>query len=238
MKMKNKLTLVFSLAYLFLSPFLNPLFAKEDSPLFKAYVLSRLYLNHPLYPKGPKVNLCLQKNHLLLLKKKQTLLKDAEEKRLLDMKIDFFIKYKGVKQTKGERPLLQLNYMAREAEISEGFEASENLRGHFNITKNLKVLSYVAVFEKWEDEKIYFGELDPLTLDRDLLYKTKVTASIKYAIGCTYTQKIGSTKKISYDFFLQQKANRSWDYQEKNFNNGVFSGNLFDHWIATLNLHF
>jgi len=99
MGIKNKLTLIFSLVCLFLFSFLNPLFAKEESPLIKAYALSRLYLNHPLYPKGPKVNLCLQKNHLLLLKQKQALFKAAEQKRLLNMKIDFFIKYKGVKQT-------------------------------------------------------------------------------------------------------------------------------------------
>lgn len=238
MEIKNKLTLSFVLFFLFSSSCLSSLVPKEETPLIKAYVLARLYLNHPLYQNGPKVNLSLQKNHLLLLKQKQSLLKVAEQKRLMDMKIDFFIKYKGVKQTKGERPSAELNYMAREAEIAEGFEASENLRGHFHITKNLKVLSYVAVFEKWVDEKIYFGELDPLTLDRDLVYKTKVTASLKYAIGCTYTQKIGCKKKISYDFFLQQKANRSWDYQKKNFNNGVFSGYLFDHWVATINFHF
>lgn len=238
MEIKNKLTFVFCCFFVFSFPFFISLIGKEETPFVKAYVLTRLYMHHPLYPKGSKVIYSIEKNHLQLLKERQALLKIIEQSRLLDMKIDFFIKYKGVKQTKGERPSLMLNYMAREAEIAEGFEASENLRGHFHLTKNLKVLSYVAVFEKWVDEKIYFGELNPIDLDRDLLYKTKVTASLKYAIGCTYTQKLGSTKKISYDFFLQQKAHRSWDYQQKTFNNGVFSGNLFDHFVATINFHF
>ena len=43
----------------------------------------------------------------------------------LPLDLDFKIKYKGIKKTKEERLPLPLNYIAREGEIVEGFEAGE-----------------------------------------------------------------------------------------------------------------
>lgn len=155
------------------------------------------------------------------------------------LKLQFFIQYKGVKQTKDQRPHLLLNYIAREGEIAEGFEASENLKTSFQINKRFKIVSYLGVFEKWVNHRKDYDKTYFLTMDHpDVLKDVKVSASVKYAMGCSYERPLAKEKKLFVDLMLQHKANHHWKYIDKTFSNGVFSGSGLDHWILTTGLTF
>lgn len=146
------------------------------------------------------------------------------------VKLDFSIKYKGVKLTKGERPSLYLNYEAREGEIAEGFEASENLKGQFLINKHVKLVSYVGVFEKWVNSYSKKTMLE--------VVDTKLTGTIKYAFGCIWNIPIRKKKMIELDFLFQQTANNQWKFKDNTFLDKGGSGILFDHWVLTFRYRF
>lgn len=146
------------------------------------------------------------------------------------IKLDFSIKYKGVKVTKGDRPLLQLNYLAREGEIAEGFEASENLKGFFSLNDKFKIVSYIGLFEKWVS-KYSSNPLSPVV-------DTKVTGTLKCAMGWIWSIPFKKHKKIEFDFLMQQTANNQWSYKESNFLYKGAAPAAFDHLVMTIKLRF
>lgn len=157
----------------------------------------------------------------------------------LRLKLNFFIKYKGVKQTKDERPHLLLNYMAREGEIAEGFEASENLKTTFQLTKHQKITSYIGVFEKWVNHRKDYDSSYFLTMDHpDVAKDVKVTGTLKYAIGWNFEKSLPKRKKLLLDVLMQHKANNQWKYKDSTFMERKVSKAGFDHWVVTTGLGF
>lgn len=155
------------------------------------------------------------------------------------LNLRFFIKYKGVKQTKDERPHLLLNYMAREGEIAEGFEASENLKTTFQLTKHQKITSYIGVFEKWVNHRKDYDSSYFLTMDHpDVAKDVKVTGTLKYAIGWNFEKSLSKTNTFLLDVLMQHKANNQWKYKDSTFTERKVSKAGFDHWVVTTGLAF
>jgi hypothetical protein len=155
------------------------------------------------------------------------------------IKLSFFIKYKGVKQTKDEKPHLLLNYRAREGEIAEGFEASENLKTTFKITQHQKIISYIGVFEKWVNHRKDYDSSYFLTMDHpDVAKDIKVTGTVKYALGWNFEKPLTKEKKLLVDLLMQHTANNQWKYKDRSFIERKVSKAGFDHWIVRTGLHF
>jgi hypothetical protein len=155
------------------------------------------------------------------------------------LQLRFFIKYKGVKQTKDQRPHLLLNYLAREGEIAEGFEASENLQGTFHLSKNQKIVSYIGVFEKWVNHRLDYDSTYFLTMDHpDVVKDVKVTGTLKYALGWNFEKTLQNQQKFLVHVFMQHKANNHWKYKNSLFTSSSQAKAGFDHWVVTLGLGF
>lgn len=212
---------------------------KIESSL-KPYLIARwnLFSTHVMTTKTEP--LIFKSSNFYRKKIRQT--KKLSELILMDpprIQLKFFIKYKGVKQTKEKRPSLLLNYLAREGEIAEGFEASENLKGVIKLTENVKINSYIGFFEKWVNHRKDYEESYFLTIEHpDVKKDTKLTGTLKYALGWSYEKKIKNEKKILVDFLIQQKAYNQWKYTEQVFSKGRFSGVLFDHWELSSGMTF
>ena len=206
------------------------LFLEQTPSHLKPYVFSRLHLEQVF--RNSLIAPPIKELDLEGLQRHKRLKKFAAHILMFPPKIslNFFIKYKGVKVTKNQRPFLQLNYLAREGEIAEGFEASENLKGQLKLSDMFKLVSYFGVFEKWVN--IY--SKDPLKPIAD----TKVTATLKYAVGCVWSLVSTQRRKLELDFMVQQKTDNQWKYHEKSFLDRGGSGILFDHMVLTLRLGF
>jgi hypothetical protein len=155
------------------------------------------------------------------------------------LKLNFFIKYKGIRQTKDQRPHLLLNYIAREGEIAEGFEASENLKTSFQLTQHQKITSLIGVFEKWVNHRQDYDSSYFLTMDHpDVAKDVKVTAAVKYALGWNFEKSLPKQKKLLLDLLMQHKANNQWKYKDRSFSEKKVFKAGFDHWVVTTGLVF
>ena len=129
--------------------------------------------------------------------------------------------------------------MAREGEIAEGFEASENLKTSFQLTKHQKITSYIGVFEKWVNHRKDYDNSYFLTMDHpDVVKDIKFTGTVKYALGWNFEKSLPKEKKLLLDFLMQHKANNQWKYKNSIFTDRVISKAGFDHWVVTTGLSF
>jgi len=158
----------------------------------------------------------------------------------LPIDFDFDIKYKKIKETKGERPHPLLNYLARESEILEGFEAGETLLSYYRITPNIKLVSQLALFEQWVTEKQHYDEVHHLGPMAEEMKEDieKITGTFKYGLGWIWDIEMHHQRKMSVEFLMQQKTNNQWQVQQRELTDSKASGVLFDHWVITFTLDF
>jgi|GEM_PF-2193402 len=159
----------------------------------------------------------------------------------LPLDFDFDIKYKKIKETKGERPShLMLNYIAREAEIAEGFEAGETLFGAYQIFRGVKLMSHIALFEKWMVERKQYEEAYHMEVMSEEMQEDerKITGTIKYGVGWLWDIEMRNQKKMSVEFMMQQKTYNQWQLKEELMQTAQPSGIRFDHWVMTFTFDF
>ena len=160
--------------------------------------------------------------------------------RELPLDFDFDIKYKKIKETRGERLPLPMNYLAREFEISEGFEAGETLFSSYQLTPRMRLMSRIGLFEKWVTKKALYEEMHHMesTAERSAGDVEQFTGTIKYALGGTWDIPLKNKRKMSLEFLMQQKTNNQWHVQQMIVKERLASGVLFDHWVLTLQFDF
>lgn len=158
----------------------------------------------------------------------------------LPIDFDFDIKYKKIKKTKGERPHPLLNYLAREPEITEGFEAGETLLSYYRVTRHIRLLSKITLFEKWVTEREHYEEAHHLEHMSEEIQQgiEKITGTIKYGLGWVWDIPMKRERKISVEFLMQQRTYNQWHVQERVIQNFQGSGAAFDHWVLTFTLDF
>lgn len=216
-------------------------FLREVPLHLRPYVLCRLELL-----EDPKLLAEIKKVNKLLYKDMVETKRNREIERITEMfmqrlavNFDFDVKYKKIKRTREkEYPSLLLNYRAREEEIAEGFEAGEIVWSYIKIHPKLRVVTHIALYEKWVKEKKDYEvsyQIDPYMIPE---YNKTIVGTFKYAVGCEWNVYTEQEKKMVLELLLQQKTNQQWSVKDVWIPEGKVKGFLLDHLVLTINFDF
>ncbi|MCH9630289.1 MAG: hypothetical protein S4CHLAM37_02830 [Chlamydiia bacterium] len=159
--------------------------------------------------------------------------------RQLQVEFDMDFKFKGIRHPKNELPP-ELNFRAREALPTEGFEAGEVLLSTIPVHPHWNVFAKLGLYEQWVSEFINYEEMQGVENSLSSLqdFENRFKGTMKYGMGLKYKFETKTKRKLSLEAMLEQKSHNEWVLREYLLSHKGFSGVLFDNWRFTFTFDF